>query len=91
MDELETEGVPDVAGRAELEATSEVVLVYHGTVECSDMLGKLLTPDWEEDAVTTAVISEVMVRVVVPLGYVKVRVDVRTGAGVEDEASTAEV
>lgn len=92
MDELPAEGVLDVTGRAELEVTtSELVLVYNGAVECSDMLGRLLTPDCEEDAVTIAVTPEVIVRVVVPLGYVRVRVDVRVEAGVEDEASTAEV
>lgn len=91
MDELLLEGALDVAGRAEVAVTSELVFVYHGAVEGSDMLGKLLTPDCEEDAVTMAVIPEVTVKVVVPLGYVKVRVDVRIGAGVDDEASTADV
>ncbi len=36
-------------------------------------------------------IPEVIVRVVVPLGYVRVRVDASAEGEVEDEASTAEV
>lgn len=51
----------------------------------------MLAPDSGEDVVAVAVIPEIIVRVVVPLGYGRVRVDVRVGGDDEGVISTAEV